>query len=377
MPQLIKKKIKIHKGTIYFKFWLGVILIITSSSNIYLGQQIDSVSKQTKISFLPVMGYTPETSVALGGVLPIIINPKPDSANFNRPSIIQPVLVLTFKKQFIFLTDAEVYLKNNINFKVNIEAMKFPNKYSGIGNNTSTFTEHLFDSKHFLFKPSLLKAFKGVYFAGIILNYNTHQISSPDTSLLTIEKPLGYLGGSGFGLGPKFKIDTRDDVFYPIKGAYIELISFKFFSPTKDNMNYVNIYLRMSKYFNYKEKNVFAISFTTGNNFGNVPFYNFEQIGGANNIRGLFNTRFTDKFAYFSQYEYRRHLYKRFKATAFVAFGQVSNKFLDYNINDTKIGYGVGIRFQLTKTEKLNLRFDYAFASNQSRGFYISVAEAF
>jgi hemolysin activation/secretion protein len=60
-----------------------------------------------------------------------------------------------------------------------------------------------------------------------------------------------------------------------------------------------------------------------------------------------------------------------------VAVGQVSNKFMAFNLKDTKYGFGTGLRFQLSKSQKLNLRLDYAWASDKSTGFYLSIGEAF
>ena len=45
-------------------------------------------------------------------------------------------------------------------------------------------------------------------------------------------------------------------------------------------------------------------------------------------------------------------------------------------LNAPKYAYGAGLRFRLTKRDRLNLRADYGVAA-ESSGFYLTLGEAF
>jgi hypothetical protein len=47
------------------------------------------------------------------------------------------------------------------------------------------------------------------------------------------------------------------------------------------------------------------------------------------------------------------------------------------SFNNLKISGGGGLRFTIDAKERINLRFDYAFGRFNSRGFYLSISEAF
>ncbi|MFX5793932.1 hypothetical protein ABTD98_22955, partial [Acinetobacter baumannii] len=61
----------------------------------------------------------------------------------------------------------------------------------------------------------------------------------------------------------------------------------------------------------------------------------------------------------------------------FTDCGDVGHTIHDFSWNTIKYSYGGGLRFQLTKKEKLNLRIDYGIGANNNNGFYLQLAEAF
>jgi outer membrane translocation and assembly module TamA len=74
------------------------------------------------------------------------------------------------------------------------------------------------------------------------------------------------------------------------------------------------------------------------------------------------------------QAEYRRILYKRLGGVLFAGAGSVfgtPGESLVWRPNA-----GLGLRFQLSKKQKLNVRLDYGFGV-RSQGFYLTFGEAF
>ena len=74
-----------------------IVFLFCLISGSVLGALPDTLDKSVKVSGLPILGYTPETSFGFGAVTPIVFKSK-DSTEFNRPSTIQPVGIVTVKK---------------------------------------------------------------------------------------------------------------------------------------------------------------------------------------------------------------------------------------------------------------------------------------
>ena len=94
-------------------------------------------------------------------------------------------------------------------------------------------------------------------------------------------------------------------------------------------------------------------------------------------MRGYYEGRYKDDQQVVFQSEYRFPLYKRLRGVVFGGTGTVSKDFLDFGLSDLKYSYGAGLRFALSKKEKLNLRIDYGIGQGKSSGFYIQLGEAF
>ena len=53
------------------------------------------------------------------------------------------------------------------------------------------------------------------------------------------------------------------------------------------------------------------------------------------------------------------------------------NELMNYSFSDLKYSYGAGLRFLFNKKEKVNLRVDFGFGNNGSKGIYLAIEEAF
>jgi hemolysin activation/secretion protein len=77
-----------------------------------------------------------------------------------------------------------------------------------------------------------------------------------------------------------------------------------------------------------------------------------------------------------AQAEYRLSLPKRFGLVAFAGAGQVAKTSGEYRMDKMLPSFGAGIRFRLTKRNKVNFRLDYAVGKD-SHGIYMGVGEVF
>ena len=93
-------------------------------------------------------------------------------------------------------------------------------------------------------------------------------------------------------------------------------------------------------------------------------------------MRGSYGGRYTDKCLTAYQAEYRRFLFWRIGIVAFVATGEVAPTPSRFELNGLHYTGGGGVRFALSKEEKLNLRIDYGIAPH-SNAFTVQLREAF
>ena len=191
-----------------------------------------------------------------------------------------------------------------------------------------------------------------------------------------VDNTFGGSGGITHGIGPLAVYDSRDHVFYPSKGWYIEgkVLTFQpflgsdydFTKGVLDVVNYAQIHKNgiIASHFNYQ----FAK--------GRVPFNMMSLLGGTKRMRGYYEGRFRDNNALILQSEYRLQLPWRFGMVIFADIGQVFDRFAYMKMNEWRWTAGGGLRFMLDTERKLNVRLDYGFGKNTS-GFYLTIGEAF
>jgi len=177
-------------------------------------------------------------------------------------------------------------------------------------------------------------------------------------------------------LGLRVKRDTADDPFYPRSGSILD-IKIDFFDPAFGaQLSYQDFEIAYNKYIGLGSKNVLATHVSACAATGEAPFFDICLLGYSKDLRGYPIGQYRDYRMLAGQAEFRRELFWRLGAVAFFGAGEVGKTFGDFNASDLVPGGGIGLRYQVTKKNHLNLRADYAWGKN-SRAFYMSVGEAF
>ena len=107
-----------------------------------------------------------------------------------------------------------------------------------------------------------------------------------------------------------------------------------------------------------------------------TPFYDLCSFGTANDLRGYVAGQYRDHAMYAVQAEYRRHLFWRIGAVAFAGLGEVGPSFKRMTTENLLPSAGLGLRFQASKTYKVNASIDYAWGKD-SQALYFAIGEAF
>ncbi len=109
---------------------------------------------------------------------------------------------------------------------------------------------------------------------------------------------------------------------------------------------------------------------------GSVPLAELAQLGSSQVMRGFYRGRFADRHLLAVQGEYRLNVPGPFGLAGFYALGDVEPEVNEFRLGRLRSAYGLGLRYEVDKEERLNLRVDVA---NTSEGFnfYIQIGEAF
>ncbi len=355
--------------------WFRILLLLILGFSIVHAQ--DS-TKRIKTGVLPILAYTPETSVVLGAAASIVFQNGDTTSRYYRPSSLSPTVIYTFRKQFLFNFRTNLFIKNKYNWYNKLEIVNIPTQYFGIGTNVSSDYE-INTVRYFKYEPALLRNVTEQFFVGLGMDidyYNIHNI--PIGGKLDTDNPYGIDGGFQAGIGPAVKYDTRDNIFFPYKGVFINFQSFHYVKASFTDYTYASFSIEARLFQKINKNNIIAAHIFTGNALGdNVPFFKYELIGGGNRLRGITLTKYIDSKVYYIQTEYRKKIYKKFWINIFSGIGDVAPKVNKYNVTTVKVGYGIGLRYRLLNKERINIRVDYAFSNDQTRGLYVSLGEAF
>jgi hypothetical protein len=116
-------------------------------------------------------------------------------------------------------------------------------------------------------------------------------------SLIDILQPYGIEGRGYLMIGMSLRHDTRDNVYAPRKGAYVDIVG-QLYPEIWDNPHlYARIHADGRGYipFAVPFTGMLALRVAGGQNFGTVPFFDNYSIGGWTTIRGFERNRFSGK----------------------------------------------------------------------------------
>src|SRR5579859_3466806 len=253
----------------------------------------------------------------------------------------------------------------------------YPDDFWGLGNHTSFTDKEGFSQKQYFVNPQFLKRVHGNMYLGITYEFqHTGPVTYTPGGVFDKENIAGRHGGNTSGIGPILSWDTRNNAYSPDHGGFAE-IQFEYFDKyLGSDFNFRLLSVDLRKFVHLSDKEVLALQGLGGFTFGNTPFRKLEELGGADMMRGYYGGRYTDKCLMAYQAEYRRFLFWRIGMVGFIATGEVAPTPGRFELDGFHSAYGGGLRFALSKEEKLNLRVDYG-VSKHANAFTVQLREAF
>ncbi len=182
------------------------------------------------------------------------------------------------------------------------------------------------------------------------------------------------LGGTttSVGLGGKIQFDSRDNQFNPYKGAEFRLSVLANNESLGSDLTYESYSATYASFHTVGQNKVIAWQLRGCHRSDRTPLWDACVI----DLRGFNSTQYIGLSSASAQAEFRWRFHRRWGAVGFAGGGYYENALSEFREREVIPSVGVGIRFMLLETQRINVRVDYA----RSRGddaWYLGVAEAF
>ena len=177
------------------------------------------------------------------------------------------------------------------------------------------------------------------------------------------------------GLGPILTYDSRNSVFAPSAGFFVEfesLINRRFLGSEKD---YSLFEIKANHYRGIGNNQVLAFRVAAKIGTGDVPF-NDQAIMAGTDLRGYSSGKYRGDQKYTAQAEYRWAFHRKLGLVAFAGFGYVADSLNQIRIEDTLPSLGVGIRYLAIPSMGITVGVDAAVGKDDT-SFYFRILEAF
>jgi hypothetical protein len=336
------------------------------------------IEKEGNTLFLPVVGYTPDTSVMLGAAVLRFFYLEHEEPNA-RPSVFSPTFIYTLNSQIL------VFLGTDLNWgegkwhsRFGPSYIKFPDQFYGIGRDVSLEDEEDYTPERIAFKGLIERETLGELRLGLSYQILQHRVLEVQEDGILDSGDLrgserSVISAPGVTLG----IDTRDNTWYPSRGLMLRTSAHWARNGIGSDYDFDIFELDLRGYTSLGKKFILAGQYLTTSLKGDVPFYMLPQLGGDNGLRGYRGSLYRDQVAALGRIEIRRmEIWEQFGAVVFGGIGDVAPSPSKLTLARQLWTVGAGLRFAFDRTEKVNIRIDYGWGNGDS-GFFLSLGEAF
>ena len=373
-------------------YFLLILSLCLTQAQIYaqdkgkLGQLVDRVYKivegdsakpRSKYFFvIPIWGISPETGIKLGVSVGYVFRMTEDGET--RPSLLRLNTSYTQEQQFNIRPSFDIFFKKNrYNLKGQYVFNDFNEYYWGVGNTAPESAKELYDFNQHRFNIRLTRQIiKDVYLGAQLMYEKIYKSRFATNSSAPASAVNGINGYDVLGAGLAFAYDNRDNIYFPLRGAYLEISNHFFQQHALSDFRFNAVTIDLRKYFPLWKENVFAINGIATFNGGQVPYRQMGTIGNENFMRGYYNGRFRDQHMFSVQGELRKTIWGPLGMAIFGGVGNVGKTFENLGQN-LKPNYGLGFRAMVIRKEHINARLDIGFGEKNIRGLYFTLSEAF
>jgi outer membrane protein assembly factor BamA len=162
------------------------------------------------------------------------------------------------------------------------------------------------------------------------------------------------------GLLPSLTYDSRDNVFTPVSGTYLDASAGLFGTALGGSEDFQRVALTGIHYVALNPKLTFGVRGTAQASYGDVPFYLRPFIS----LRGVAAMRYQGDQTAEVEAELRWQFWQRFSLVAFGGTGTAWSEFQRKETKESVVSGGVGLRYELAEKYGLHVGLDLAFGPN-------------
>lgn len=170
---------------------------------------------------------------------------------------------------------------------------------------------------------------------------------------------------------PTLNLDTRDNVFTPVRGVYLELSANVAGKWLGGDNNFVRPSFTVIQYLPLPHDFYVGLNLQGSAAFGDAPFYMNPYVS----LRGVPVMRYQGQEVLALEGELRWQFWKRWSILGFAGAGNAWNDFEKLDNSQGVVSGGGGFRYELARKYGIHMGADLAF-SRDTTAFYIQVGSA-
>jgi hypothetical protein len=209
-----------------------------------------------------------------------------------------------------------------------------------------------------------------LFWVGVNYVFSTTQVS--------FDAPPGTPGLPDFehhsnvgGMTPSLTYDSRDNIFTPTKGTYVEATAGLFSQAFGADQEFQRVRITAMQFLPLHPRLTLGLRGDAAASFGNVPFYLRPFIS----LRGAPAMRYQGDEIAQVEAELRWQFWKRFSLVGFAGGGAAWNNFEHFDSTQKIVTGGCGFRYELARKYGIHMGLDIAFGPD-NRAVYIQIGSA-
>jgi hypothetical protein len=300
-----------------------------------------------------------------------------------RTSNAQAYLIKTTNGQLGIQVNHQVFTSEEKNiYQGKIQYLDWPESVYQLGANTlnDKETKEIIGYKAIDLDERVLHQIKKNQFIGLQYKlFYCWQIKSDKDTLSFFENnAIGTNSFTASGVGVHYVFDSRDNVQNAYSGKYIEVATNPYVKFLGSTQNWFNLRLDARSFYQFKKAKqpfIWANRFLAEQAIGDVPYLLMPQTGRYFSTRAYAQGRYRGKTFLAYESELRYHLWRFIGGVTFAGVNTVSEP--DDNIKYMNPNICTGLRFNINKLQRTNIRVDYAIGANNNSGLYFHITEVF
>jgi outer membrane protein assembly factor BamA len=351
---------------------LTLLLLPASAAPALSSGMVLADSTRPRLIILPIVFSSPDTRLA-GGILPQVVFRMPGAG---RESSFRADAFYTMNGQFTVRLRPTLWFRDDdYAATANVAWKKWPTTFYGIGSGADRDIEEAYTERFVEAGLSAMRRLSHGLYAGVQYDLRHSRLDLEPGSRFGDGSVTGDAGGASSSLGLSLRYDTRNHDFYPTGGGWYQFIARTAAPATGSDYRFSSAELDVRQYASLSDRQTLALQAVVRVTGGDPPFQVLPAVGSV--FRGYMTPRFIDANLLAVQAEYRIvPLVWRFGLVGFAGVGQTTRRLEDLSTRDLKYVLGAGLRFQMSRRDAINIRWDYGFGLDSS-GDYIDLGEAF